>query len=140
MERSIDVNPINTSWRYFLKMPAIERTAYPRLRQRYFRQQDLQLYRPSQEEINWMKQHVSNDLRLQLSFLVQLKTFQRLGYFVTVNTVSSTIVEEIQKSLNIDECIKPHYCHKATLKRHRTLIGLALRSLRYEAKEVLVFY
>jgi len=46
-------------------MPAIERTAYPRLRQRYFRQQDLQLYRPSQEEISWMKQHVTGDLRLQ---------------------------------------------------------------------------
>lgn len=97
-------------------MTAIERTAYPRLKQSHFRQQDLQLYIPSHEEIAWMKQQGIDEPQLQLSFLVQLKTFQRLGYFFKIQHVAPMIVAQIRQALNLEEIIKPHYRNKETLR------------------------
>jgi len=99
-------------------MTAIERTTYPRLKQSHFRQQDLQLYIPSHQEIAWMKQQGIDKSQLQLSFLVQLKTFQRLGYFVNVTSVVQAIVAQIRQALDCDEGIKLHYRNKETLHRH----------------------
>lgn len=103
-------------------MTAIERTAYPRLKSSHYRQQDLQLYIPSQEEMAWVHQQKINTPQLQLNFLIQLKTFQRLGYFVKVSTVPSIIVTQIRQALNLADTIQPHYRNKETLARHRRMI------------------
>jgi len=103
-------------------MTAIERTAYPRLKKSHLRQTDLQLYVSSTEEIAWMKQQNITEPKLQLNFLVQLKTFQRLGYFIPVNTVPSAIVDQVRQALTIADDIKTRYRNKDTLRRHRIII------------------
>lgn len=103
-------------------MTAIERTAYPRLKPTQYRKQELRVFEPTLDEINFMEQHNIRTEKMRLNFMVQLKTFQALHYFTQVEHVPTPIVATIRQTLDIPGTIKAIYNHDRTKLRHRNLI------------------
>ena len=67
-------------------MASVEWTAYPRFR-RFMSARELHVfYTPAAEEIVWARENASSDEHL-LGLVIQLKTFSRLGYFLTLDEV-----------------------------------------------------
>jgi hypothetical protein len=65
-------------------MPSPHETAYPRLKTSFTQNELAQHFSPNEVEIDMAFGSVSGKAA-RLCFLVLLKTFQRLGYFVTIN-------------------------------------------------------
>src|SRR3990167_58179 len=100
-------------------MSSIERTAYPRFSPgRILKNHELeQFYSLTPDELSYINQNVRTPL-MRLNFSVQLKTFQRLGYFSEFKTVPEIIVEHIKKCLGqFDNDRTPHYDHEKTRDR-----------------------
>jgi len=83
-------------------MSSIERTAYPRFATgRVLKERELeQFYSLTPDELNYIYKNIRGT-EMQLNFAVQLKTFQRLGYFPILKSVPSVIIEHIKKCLAI---------------------------------------
>ncbi len=77
-------------------MPTKAETAYPRLKNHVTSRELNEIYTPTQAELALANQYTKKGVT-KLGFLVLLKTFQRLGYFVAVDTVPTTIIEHIIK-------------------------------------------
>ena len=77
-------------------MTAIERTAYPRFKQILSAKDLAEVYTPTPQER--LVAHRSTKGRVaEVGFLVLLKTYQRLGRFVPLSEVPSSIIEHIAK-------------------------------------------
>jgi hypothetical protein len=70
-------------------MPTVHETAYPRLKSSISRRELIDHYTPTQAELELASRAAKGEAA-KLSFLVLLKTFQRLGYFVALQV--STLV------------------------------------------------
>jgi TnpA family transposase len=75
-------------------VPHIHETAYPRLKNSVSNKELTEFYTPSAEEITLAHQ-LSQRTELRICFLVLLKTFQRLGYFIPLHSVPRPIAEHI---------------------------------------------
>lgn len=115
-------------------MSSIERTAYPRFATgRVLKERELeQFYSLTPDELNYIYKNIrGTEMRLNLA--VQLKTFQRLGYFPALKSVPSLIIEHIKKCLAIfDDGITFYYKHDTTLYRHRDHVCSYLKVTRWE--------
>lgn len=105
-------------------MKTAENTAYPRL-ETYFSYNVLsQRYHPSENELV-LSQILHNPLH-RLGFLVQLKLFQRLGYFISPIDCPDQIIEHIRKVAGIIWVPKPsdwkRYDKSGTRQRHLAMI------------------
>ena len=67
-------------------MASLHDTAYPRLRSQLTVRELTEIYSPTRDELA-LAQRATRGASAQLAFLVLLKTFQRLGYFVSFHTV-----------------------------------------------------
>src|SRR5436853_7876087 len=77
-------------------MTAIERTAYPRFK-RILTAKDLtEVYTPTPQE-RFLAHRSTKGSVAELGFLVLLKTYQRLGSFIPISEVPSSIIEHIAK-------------------------------------------
>jgi len=72
-------------------MPRIHETAYPRLKSAVTEAELQEIYAPTAEEIAFAEAHTRSETA-RVSLLVLLKTFQRLGYFVTLAAVFGACV------------------------------------------------
>ena len=54
--------------------------------------------------------------------MLQLKTFQQLGYFPNIHAIPKTIVRTIRQALGTPRAVKLGYQHADTKYRHRRLI------------------
>ena len=110
-------------------MTAIHDTAYPRLRSSHTTAELTELYTPTSEEVARMR-HAARGAGPSLGFLVLLKTFQRLGYFVPVGDVPSDIVDHIARSAHLAATAADltSYDAAGTRRRHcrhiRTFLGV----------------
>lgn len=104
-------------------MTAIERTAYPRFKQILSAKDLAEVYTPTPGER--LVAHRSTKGRVaEVGFLILLKTYQRLGRFVPLSEVPSSIIEHIAKPF------EPHlhvsdldtYDTSGTRQRHILLI------------------
>ncbi len=103
-------------------MTAIERTAYPRLfKYKNYLKRDLAIYEPQVAEIEYINVNLRNDIQ-KLNFDVQLKTFQKLGYFVLFEEVPNIIIQTIRKTLGLDQGLSVGYANKTDCYRHRERI------------------
>jgi len=98
-------------------------TAYPRLKSSV-RQRDLDcVYTPTWAEITLVNKSTRGTVP-RVCFLILLKTFQRLGYFVPVAEVPPTITQHIARS--VGATLTPRdlrgYDKSGTRKRHLLLI------------------
>lgn len=115
-------------------MSSIERTAYPRFATgRVLKERELeQFYSLTPDELNYIYKNIRGT-EMRLNFAVQLKTFQRLGYFPALKSVPDVIIEHIKKCLGIfDDGITFYYKHDTTLYRHRDHICSYLKVIRWE--------
>ena len=69
-------------------------TAYPRFKTRLTQAELEQFYTPTEEELAYCT-NVTLSPATRLGFVVLLKTFQRLGYFVRSSEVPEAIIEYI---------------------------------------------
>jgi len=115
-------------------MSSIERTAYPRFAPgRLLREHELeQFYSLTPDELTFINEKIRAPL-LQLNFAVQLKTFQRLGYFTEFKHVPMIIIEHIKKCLGqFNSDISPHYVNDKTRYIHRNKICSYLKINRWK--------
>jgi len=84
-------------------MPAAHETAYPRLKEAVTPTDLAEVYTPTAEDLALA---ISTSPRpgARLGFLVLLKTFQRLGYFVLVGEVPPPIAQHVARCLGVDSC------------------------------------
>ena len=87
-------------------MTALERTAYPYFKQVPSPEELVALYTPTDEELVLATSRVRRAAN-RLSFLVLLKSFQRLGYFPHPEVVPITVIEHIRKHLNLGRTVSP---------------------------------
>ena len=100
-------------------MPSLHDTAYPRLKSSVAERDLAEVYTPTLEELA-LAHRVTRGSNAKLSFLVLMKTFQRLGYFPALREVPAVIVKHIAHSLadtseNIDLIA---YDEAGTRRRH----------------------
>src|ERR1035438_6115396 len=108
-------------------MPTVHETVYPRLKSVPSRRELADLYTPTEAELALADRSSKGDTA-KLAFLVLLKTFQRLGYFITLRDVPRGIVEHIGHDCGM--LIVPdttEYDDSGTRRRHVKIIRQYLR-------------
>jgi TnpA family transposase len=113
-------------------MASIERTAYPRFTPTPSSKDLLSLYTPTEEEMSFTQQ-ATRSATHQLTCLVLLKTFQRLGYFPRLSDVPVTIVQHLRSVLHCGEDLSVGFPEPRTLYRHHRLIREYLGVTAYSA-------
>jgi hypothetical protein len=98
-------------------MASIERTAYPRLKKKFTQAELQNYYTPILEEKFFVRENARNE-EPQLHLLVQLKTFQRLGYFPNLKDVPDSVIKHLRSALKFKDEIFPLVIPK-TLYRHQ---------------------
>lgn len=106
-------------------MASIERTAYPRLKAKFTSGELKEFYTPSLEEVLFVRGTARSD-EPQLHLLVQLKTFQRLGYFPALENVPVEVIKYLCLSLGLPRNTIPIVIPK-TLYRHQKMVRKYLR-------------
>ena len=117
-------------------MTAKSRTAYPYFKQLPSSEELAELYSPTADEFALAKRRV----RLvpnRLSFLVLLKSFQRLGYFPDPDVVPEPVISHIREQLGFDETVSA-FAPAASRRRHYQVIREYLQVKPYgdAAKQV----
>jgi TnpA family transposase len=107
-------------------MASIERTAYPRFNRTPTPHNLHALYTPTDAEIAFA-QGAARSRAHQLSLLVLLKAFQRLGYFPTLSEVPTAIVSHVRTCLHVEQDVEPRYEEPRTLYRHHQAIRAYLQ-------------
>lgn len=102
-------------------MASIERTAYPRFTPAPSSKDLLTLYTPTEDEVRFAQQ-ATRSAPHQLTCLVLLKTFQRLGYFPRLSNVPGTIVLHLRSVLHCEEDVAVGFPEPRTLYRHHRVI------------------
>ena len=105
-------------------MSSIERTAFPRFpKKRKIKQAELnRLYSITHDELKMIKSHANTD-KSRLNIAIQLKTFQALGYFITLDKVPHEVVNHIRQSLQLHYRSSYGYSgNNKSLYRHRDKI------------------
>lgn len=104
-------------------MASLHDTAYPRLRSQLTVRELTEIYSPTRDELT-LAQQATRGASSQVAFLVLLKTFQRLGYFVSLPTVPRSIVAHIASCAGILFAFVDlvRYDNSGTRRRHLALI------------------
>jgi hypothetical protein len=122
-------------------LPTIQETAYPRLKSSVSARDLTAIYTPTPQEIALAEQVTRGEVAY-LGFLVLLKIFQRLGYFLPLNQVPSAIVEHIAALTGTTIALAelPNYDVSGTRFRHISLIRKSLHIQPYgkEARHALL--
>lgn len=74
-------------------------TAYPRLKHGFNHSELERWYTPTPEELGWCSTIIKFG-HTRFGFIILLKVFQRLGYFVTTTEVPDAVIDHISKTLN----------------------------------------
>jgi TnpA family transposase len=123
-------------------MTAIHETAYPRIRPNPTSKELLEIYTPDSEEMKFAASQARSSVS-RLGFLILLKTFQRLGYFPQLETVSAKIIRHIAEKIGVVKVpndFKESYNEKSPFRwRHMALIRsyLGITSFSEGGKEVM---
>ena len=122
-------------------MPTKPETAYPRLKNYVTSRELTEIYTPTRQELALANQHTKKGAT-KLGFLVKLKTFQRLGYFVSSDIVPNAVVKHIIQcaQLSILPSCLSSYEQSKTKKRHIALIRefLSVKPYGLEARKIVV--
>lgn len=113
-------------------MPTIQETAYPRLKTHVCARDLVALYTPTPDESALARASTRGE-GAHLGFLILLKTFQRLGYFVLVSHVPTLIVEHIAAAIPTQASLADlaGYDRSGTRKRHLHIIRQTLHVQPY---------
>jgi TnpA family transposase len=113
-------------------MVSVYETAYPRLKSNSSTRELQDIYTPNTEEIAFAHESTKKD-KTYLLFLVTLKTFQRLGYFIDPTEIPMSIAQYIARQggseITTEELAQ--YKDSASQTRHREDIRAFLGVQRY---------
>jgi TnpA family transposase len=121
-------------------VPSIHDTSYPRLKSSITERELERYYTPSQAELA-LSLSCANGNTSRLSFLVLLKTFQRLGYFVMLSDVPERLVAHLTKMIKLKKMPSlTDYDDSGTRRRHVSAIRdyLQVRAFDEMAKKALL--
>ncbi|MCG8349587.1 MAG: Tn3 family transposase [Chloroflexales bacterium] len=109
-------------------MTAIQDTAYPRIRSSLTIHELAEIYTPSIADVAQARR-AARGAGPQLGFLVLLKTFQRLGYFLPLTDVPTVIIMHIAAAahLNATPADLARYDVSGTRRRHLAVIRALLQ-------------
>jgi TnpA family transposase len=118
-------------------MSSIEKTAYPRFpKRKKIKPDELNRnYNLQPDEINMINLTANKD-KLRLNLAIQLKIFQRLGYFVDMADIPSEIITHIRQSLKYHHRLSHGYANHRSLYRHRQKIREFLNVKRWGHEDV----
>ena len=103
-------------------MPSIHETAYPRLKDSFTQKESERYYTPNEADLELAFGAV-NGKAARLAFLVLLKTFQRLGYFLMIGDVPERLIGHVARCLKYPKTPDlSEYDESGTRQRHLTLI------------------
>ncbi len=107
-------------------MPSVHETAYPRLKNAITTKELTDIYTPTPVEVE-LAERVAKGNSAKLCFLLLLKTFQRLGYFIMLRDVPPQIVTHITHSLSSihgggSPAMLEQYDNSGSRRRNVTLI------------------
>ncbi|MFT5196935.1 MAG: TnpA family transposase [Candidatus Promineifilaceae bacterium] len=106
-------------------MTSIERTAYPRFESEFSEKILVELYTPSEDEIEFAK-GLARQPDQQLALLIALKCVQRLGYFPILENVPMPIQQYLCNCLAMPHSTLPIIEKERTRYRHRDAIRALL--------------
>ncbi|MDO0826031.1 Tn3 family transposase [Desulfosporosinus nitroreducens] len=116
-------------------------TVYPRFKSSISEKELTEIYTPTQEEIKFSRK-VTRGENANLCFLIMLKSFQRLGYFVPLANIPNAILQHISKATNIVMSMEviENYNKSGTRLRHVQVIREYLNIKPYDggARHVIV--
>ena len=123
-------------------MLAIQDTAYPRLKRTYTPRALADLYTPTSAEFALVAQ-VTKTRTTKVCFLLALKTFQCIGYFLPLREVPLDLVRHVAGALGVttlDTATLTHYDRSSTRWRHHATIRahLEVHSFDRTARHVVV--
>ncbi len=110
-------------------MPTEPETAYPRFKSTVTDRELREVYTPTPDECDLARQNTTGGVA-QVAFLILLKTFQRLGYAVSLTAVPVRVVDHIanQIGLTVTTADLLGYDASGTRRRHlrviRTHLGI----------------
>ncbi len=117
-------------------MPRIDETAYRQLKAAPTERELRELYTPTLDERSLAKQHTTGKPAL-VAFLVLLKTFQHLGYAVSLSSVPMPIVSHVAKLIDCQVTGQDliNYDLSGTRRRHLQIVasGDAMREAMEQA-------
>jgi TnpA family transposase len=124
-------------------LPCIHETVYPRFKSSITQKELEEIYTPTEIELNLSEKTTRGDIS-QLCFLILLKCFQRLGYFIPLTSVPNYIIQHIISFLNLsikiaeDTFVK--YNNSGTRLRHVQVIREYLNVKPYDtnARHIIV--
>ncbi|MGB3635205.1 MAG: DUF4158 domain-containing protein [Rubrobacteraceae bacterium] len=118
-------------------MTLIERTAYPRLGRNPSSSEHVRLYNPSVRELELAKRTTRGGVGQKLTFLVMLKSFQRLGYFPNPEDVSGAVISNLRFRLGLADDF-PAVSSRRSRQRYRDAIRqyLGVKQFGNEARKV----
>ena len=118
-------------------MSSIEKTAYPCFpKRKKIKPDELNRnYTLQPDEINMINLTANKD-KLRLNLAIQLKIFQRLGYFVDMADIPSEIIAHIRQSLKYHHRLSHGYANHRSLYRHRQKIREFLNVKRWGHEDV----
>src|SRR6266567_1481603 len=111
-------------------MPTEPETAYPRFKSTVTDRELREVYTPTPDECDLARQNTTGSVA-QVAFLILLKTFQRLGYAVSLTAVPVRVVDHIanQGGLTVTTADLIGYDASGTRRRHlriiRTHLGIS---------------
>lgn len=101
-------------------MASIERTAYPRLKQRLTKSELQEFYTPTLDELLFVRANARND-EPQLHLLVCLKLFQKLNYFPDLEDVPESLLNHLRSFFRFGKDILPLVTKRTQYKHHQAV-------------------
>ncbi|MDA7742535.1 Tn3 family transposase [Francisellaceae bacterium] len=120
-------------------MSTIERTAYPRYSNRKkIKPKELSAcYTMTSEESSLMRKYARSNVS-RLNFAIQLKTFQNLGYFISLQDVPAPVVAHIKRTSKFHHKLKYGYddTSPTTMYKHRNSIREYLGVTKWSSQNI----
>jgi TnpA family transposase len=122
-------------------LPSVHDTAYPRLKSSFSEKELNAIFTPTAEELA-LAHEIAPSTALRICFLILLKTFQRLGYFLPLHKVPRQVAEHLSIMYGVHyeameweayDASGSRYRHIALIREH-----LSVRGFNNIARQILV--
>jgi TnpA family transposase len=105
-------------------VPNVAETAYPRLKSHFTAKELQEIYTPTKEDLKFALLH-TRTADTRLNFLILFKTFQRLGYFIPLQSVPQPLIKHICEQMKLS--VAPRTIAKYDASRARWRHTIAIR-------------
>jgi hypothetical protein len=105
-------------------VPSVAETAYPRLKSHFTDKELREIYTPTSEDVK-LAIHHTRTAATRPCFLILLKIFQRLGYFIPLQSIPPAIVKHMGEQMKLS--VTPRTLAKYDVSRAKWRHAIAVR-------------